>query len=153
MKVLFDTSVLIAALLVNHPNHAVSFPMLEMAQCQDIKGYISTHSLAELYSVMTRLPQPLRIPPDRAQIMIADLMGYLEAVPLLAEDYQQAIAQMVALKLIGGSVFDRLIAQAALKAEVDCILTLNSKDFLRFGEPISLLVEVPKEEITPQESY
>lgn len=66
MKVLYDTSVLIAALLVEHANHALAFPQLELARRGEVKGYISTHSLAELYSVMTRLPQPLRVFPNEA---------------------------------------------------------------------------------------
>ncbi|GAA6615644.1 type II toxin-antitoxin system VapC family toxin [Scytonema sp. NUACC26] len=144
MKVLYDTSVLIAALLVNHPNHCLAFPKLEMAQRQEVHGYVSTHTLAELYSVMTRLPEPLRVSPDEALSVIADLVKYIEAVPLQAEDYQAAITQMAVLKLSGGGVFDALIAQAAVKANVDCLLTLNPKDFIRLGEAIAALVQVPE---------
>jgi predicted nucleic acid-binding protein len=144
VKVLYDTSVLVAALLVNHSNHSFALPKLEMAQRQEVKGYVSTHSLAELYSVITRLPEPLRVFPDEAQAMIIDLVQYLEAVPLLPEDYQAAMAQMVSLKLVGGGIFDALIAQVALKAEVDQLLTLNPKDFTRLGEVIAVLVKVPE---------
>jgi predicted nucleic acid-binding protein len=144
VKVLYDTSVLVAALLVNHSKHSLAFPKLEMAQRREVRGYISTHSLAELYSVMTRLPEPLRVSPDEAQAVIMDLSGYLEVVSLQTEDYQAAITQMVALKLPGGGVFDALIAQAALKAEVNHLLTLNSKDFIRLGEEIALLIKVPE---------
>ena len=98
MKVLYDTSVLIAALLVAHSHHALALPQLEKAQCQEVRGYVSTHSLAELYSVMTRLPEPLRVFPDEAEAMLVDLVKYVEPVPLVVEDYQIAIAQMVALK-------------------------------------------------------
>jgi predicted nucleic acid-binding protein len=144
VKVLYDTSVLIAALLVNHPNHYLTLPKLEMAQRREVHGYVSTHTLAELYSVMTRLPKPLQVSPDEALSAIADLVEYIEAVPLLPEDYQTAIAQMAALKLPGGSVFDALIAQAAVKANVDCLLTLNPKDFIRLSEAIAALVQVPE---------
>ncbi|NCS37416.1 MAG: type II toxin-antitoxin system VapC family toxin, partial [Microcystis aeruginosa G11-01] len=110
MKVLYDTSVLIAALLPEHSSHVVAFPFLKKAREGDVQGYLSTHTLAELYSVMTRLPEPLRVSPDEAQTVIADLLEYIEAVPLLAKDYQAAISQMVALKLAGGGIFDALIA-------------------------------------------
>jgi hypothetical protein len=62
----------------------------------------------------------------------------------LAKDYQAAISQMVALKLAGGGIFDALIAQAAVRAKVDYLITLNPKDFIRLGEAIALLVKVPE---------
>jgi predicted nucleic acid-binding protein len=144
MKILYDTSVLVAALLAEHSSHPVAFPFLKKARAGDVQGYLSTHSLAELYSVMTRLPEPLRVSPNEAQNVISDLLEYVEAIPLLAEDYQAVISQMVALKLSGGGIFDALIAQAAVRAGVDQLITLNPKDFIRLGEAIALLVQVPK---------
>ncbi|BAU40283.1 type II toxin-antitoxin system VapC family toxin [Leptolyngbya sp. O-77] len=141
MKVLYDTSVLIAALLVEHRSHDLAFPKLELAQRGEVEGYLSTHSLAEIYAVITRLSQPLKVLPDEAEAAIADLLKYLEPVPLLAEDYRKAIALMRTFKLVGGGIFDTVIAQAALKAEVDHLLTLNPKDFIRLGDKVAALVQ------------
>jgi predicted nucleic acid-binding protein len=144
MKVLYDTSVLIAALLVGHSSHSGAFKALKLSQTRKVHGYLSAHSLAELYSVLTRLPKPLQVSADEAQTLVSDLVQYLEVVPLVAEDYFEAISTMVALKLSGGGIFDALIAQAAVKAEVVRLITLNPKDFIRLGEAIALLVEVPQ---------
>jgi predicted nucleic acid-binding protein len=92
---------------------------------------------------MTRLPQPLRVSPDEAEAAITDLLNYLEPVPLVAEDYQQVIRVMAALRLTGGGIFDAVIAQAALKANVDQILTFNPKDFVRLGDAIEQMVRQP----------
>jgi predicted nucleic acid-binding protein len=143
VKVLYDTSVLIAALLVEHANHGLAFPQLELARRGMVQAYLSTHSLAELYSVMTRLPLPLRVVPDEAEAAIADLLDYLEPIPLLAAEYQQAIRQMAELRLVGGGIFDAIIAQAALKAGVEQLLTFNPRDFTRLGGRIASLVQVP----------
>jgi len=143
VKVLYDTSVLLAALLVEHANHGLAFPQLELARQGTVQGYLSTHSLAELYSVMTRLPPSLRVLPDEAEAVIVDLLDYLEPIPLLAAEYQQAIRQMVELRLVGGGIFDAIIAQAALKAGVEQLLTFNPKDFTRLGDRIASLVQVP----------
>ena len=51
---------------------------------------------------------------------------------------------MTTLKLGGGGIFDAVIAQAALKVEADCILTLNPKDFTRLGDEIAVLVQMPE---------
>lgn len=144
MKVLYDTSVLIAALLVEHSNHAAALSKLELARLGEVQGYLSTHSLAELYSVMTRLPPPLRVTPGEAVVILADLTEYIEPVPLVANDYQRAIALMAKLNLPGGGIFDAVIAQAALKASVDRLMTFNAKDFVRLGQEIAALVQVPE---------
>ncbi|MCY7334328.1 MAG: PIN domain-containing protein [Pseudanabaena sp. CAN_BIN31] len=56
MKVLFDTNIIVAASIEAHPNHSVSLPWIQQVRSQKITGYISTHSIAEIYAVMTRLP-------------------------------------------------------------------------------------------------
>ncbi len=145
MRVLYDTSVLVAALLVEHPNHDRAFPELESARRGEIQGYISTHTFAELYAVMTRLPKPLKVLPEEAQALIADLIEYLTPVSLLPEEYESVVARMVKFRLTGGGIFDALIAQAALKVEVDYLITLNPKDFTRLGEEIATIVKVPPE--------
>ncbi|MGF2038186.1 MAG: type II toxin-antitoxin system VapC family toxin [Nostoc sp. CmiVER01] len=144
MKVLFDTSVLVPAFIVNHPQHSVCFSKIKAAKSGQTQGFISTHSLAETYSVITRLPIQPRISPQQAEMIIVDMSQYLEGVPLLFNDYQAAIAQMAALNLPGGGIFDALIAQAALKAEVDALLTLNPNHFTRLGNAIAHSVQVPE---------
>lgn len=144
MRVLFDTSVLIAGLIVSHPQHSACFARLKAAESRQVQGFVSTHTLAEIYSVITRFPIQPRIAPNQAQSTIADISQYLEVVPLLSNEYLAAIAQMVALNLPGGDIFDALIAQAALKANADILLTLNPNHFTRLGEAIANLVQVPE---------
>ena len=100
MKVLFDTSVLVPALIVNHPKHSVCFSRLKAAESKQIQGFISTHSLAETYSVITRLPIQPRITPEQAQSIIVDVLQYFEVIPLFSNDYQIAIAQMATLNIL-----------------------------------------------------
>lgn len=143
MKVLFDTSVLIAGSLVQHPNHAPCFAQLQAAKSKQIQGCLSTHSLAETYSVLTRMPIQPKILPSTAESVVLDLMQYLETIALAATDYQTAIAQMVALNIAGGGIFDALIAQAALKAKVDRLLTLNPNHFARLDTAIAQITQIP----------
>jgi predicted nucleic acid-binding protein len=144
MKVLFDTSVVVAASLTQHPEHTRCFPQLQSAQLGQVHGYLSTHSLAETYSILTRLPIQPRVLPSDAESVITDLLQYLQVVSLDRPDYQSAISCMVALKLPGGGIFDALIAQAALKAKVDILFTLNPNHFTRLGEAIAQITQVPQ---------
>jgi predicted nucleic acid-binding protein len=144
VKVVFDTSVIVAALLPKHTSHAACFVHLQAARSRQIHGHLSTHSLAELYSVLTRMPGQPRIMPQEAKILINGCMGYLQAILLETADYEIAIARMVELNLPGGGIFDALIAQAALKISADRILTLNPSHFARLSVAIAQLTEVPE---------
>ncbi|MGB3545845.1 MAG: PIN domain-containing protein [Saprospiraceae bacterium] len=144
MKVLFDTSVVVAASLPQHPSYAPCFAQLQAAKVGQVQGYLSTHSLAEIYSVLTRMPSKPRLSPQDVSLLIGHQLQYLEAVSLEPANYRAAIAQMSDLNLPGGGIFDALIAQAALKAGVDRLLTLNSKHFTRLSEAIARLLFVPK---------
>jgi predicted nucleic acid-binding protein len=143
MKALFDTSVLVAAFEVSHPRHSICLPWLQQVQEKKIDGYLSTHTFAELYSVLTRLPVKPPIFPAIAQRLIDENLNLFLAIPLTVDDYQKAISCMVKLNLPGGGIFDAIIAQAALKAKVDTILTLNPNHFTRLGKDVAQLVQVP----------
>jgi len=127
-----------------HPRHELCYPYLKAAKEQQTTGYISTHSLAEVYSVITRLPVKPRPTPAQVQTLLTDLLTYVIAVSLEKVDYTNAIDKMVSLNLPGGGIFDALIAQAALRAEVDCLLTLNPDDFTRLSPEIAGLVNIPQ---------
>jgi predicted nucleic acid-binding protein len=146
VKVLFDTSVMIAALFPKHQSHSSCFIQLQAAQSAQpgqIQGYLSTHSLAELYSVMTRMPIQPRMSPQEANTLLDRCLQYLDAVPLEVADYKAAIAQMTALSLPSGGIFDALIAQAALKVSADRLLTLNPGHFTRLDPAIARITQVP----------
>jgi predicted nucleic acid-binding protein len=121
VRVLFDTSVIIPALVSEHPNHLICLPYLHQAESGQLKGLVSTHSLAELYSVLTRMPIKPKPSVQMVEMILNDLLKYLEPVPLVSQDYQAAIANMVAFNLPGGGIFDALIAQAFLKSEADVL--------------------------------
>lgn len=76
--------------------------------------------------------------------MLTENFNNFNPVVLTAEDYQIVITTMVNLNLSGGGIYDALIAQSAMKVEVDILLTLNPKDFMRLGEEIAQLVQVPQ---------
>ena len=140
VKILFDTSVLVAAILVKHPQHFPCWSWLEKVKTSQIEGFIVTHTLAELFSVISSFPSQPRFSPQR---LIQENLKEFQIISLTEYDYYEAIENMVNLGFTGGAIYDSLIAYSALKIEADKILTLNAKHFLRLGDSISELVEVP----------
>ncbi len=132
MKTLFDTSVIIAALVDEHKSHARSLLWLQQAQRGEFSAVISSHSIAELYAILTRLPlRPLISGPLAWRLINGQVLPYFEAIPLNSADYQAVISYLSGAALIGGITYDAIIAQAAIKSSAERILTLNPKDFLR----------------------
>jgi predicted nucleic acid-binding protein len=112
MNVLFDTSVVIAALSARHLAHASALAWLQRVKTGHVSGYLSTHGLAECYSVMTGHPR-WRIPPNLFVTVMNETLSLFKLVELEPDDYHAAITRMAALKLPGGGSYDALHAQAA----------------------------------------
>ena len=144
MKVLADTSVLIAAMVESHPDHERAFPWLRQAKQKRIELFVSTHTLAELYAVLTTLPVQPRVSPDTARRLIReDIESVAAIVDLRKADYRQVLDDMSALGLSGGVIYDALAVQAARKANVDRLVTLNVGDFRRVWPDAGEIIQAP----------
>jgi predicted nucleic acid-binding protein len=132
MKVLFDTSVLVAACVESHRMHDRAHPWLVRAKRGAIDWFVAAHTLAELYAVLTTLPvRPLISPAVAAELVAENVASSATVVPFTARDYRAVVADTAAAGMAGGVIYDALIARAALKKDVDRLLTLNPRHFVR----------------------
>ncbi len=132
MKALLDSSILVAALVEAHPRHGESVVWLARARQGKVDLVIAAHSVAETFSVLTTLPARPRIDPSTAWLLLTEsVLSVASLVTLSAADYRSTLARFAEQGLAGGVVYDGLIAAAAVKAGVDCIVTLDPKDFTR----------------------
>ena len=132
MKAFADTSVLVAAMVESHPAHGRAFPWLKRAKSKEFELVVCTHTLAELYAVLTTLPVRPRLGPDIARRLIRDNVETVATIiELRTKDYVTVLDGQTSLGLTGGAIYDALAAHAAQKAGVDKLLTLNESDFRR----------------------
>ncbi len=132
MKVLFDTSVLVAAMVEPHPSHHQALHWLKRAAAEEINFFVAAHSLAELYAVLTTLPLNPKISSGAAWRLIHEnVETKAHIVSLSTSDYGAVIRKISDCGLAGGIIYDALIAKAAEKAGVEKLLTLNANDFRR----------------------
>ncbi len=130
MKVYVDTNILIAASVQAHPHHAQAFDLVSNVRDGLLQGCISTHGLAEFYSVLTRAPFSPRVHPAEAGRFLEDnIIPYFELVALSSDDYKEVLNASAKAGLVGGMVYDALHLQCARKVGCDRIYTLNVKDF------------------------
>jgi len=142
MKVFFDTSVLVAALVKLHPTHSQAVNWLKRAKSHDLDMIISSHTLAELYAVLTTLPVSPKITPEMAWRLISEnIEGVAAIISLSASDYIAAIKHLRDSGLSGGIIYDALAFKAAIKSNADKLITFNVADFERLwpAEKIQIL--------------
>jgi len=132
VRILFDTSLLVAAVVEGHSAHAVAFPWLQRVKDKADAGVVAAHSLAELYSILTRLPVRPVISPEMArEVITVNVLDLCEVVALSAADYVTLLTHLAGLKIAGGAVYAALLLHAARKADIDQVVTLNAHDFRR----------------------
>ena len=130
MDIFFDTTVLVAASARSHPHHAQAFPALRRVAAGRDKGSISTHSIAEVYAALTRLPVEPRIHPlEAARIVTDNLLPHFEAVPISKKDYLAALAAVRDGGWSGAKIYDALLLGCAARCFADRIYTFNVADF------------------------
>ena len=144
MKALLDTSVWVAALVEFHDDHDRALPWIEKVRQQTITAVVSAHSLAEVYSVLTRAPfRPMLSPAEAYQLIEDNIVGKVEIIALTVDDYSDLIRHLAQTGIAGGAVYDGVIACAAAKAQVDHIVTFNARDFRRVYPSLTASVIVP----------
>jgi predicted nucleic acid-binding protein len=131
-KTLFDTSVVIAALVESHPMHERAFPWLKQAKEKQFELIVASHTLAELYAVLSTLPLKPRISPSVAWRLIKENIETIgKVISLTPAEYSSTINSLSEMGLIGGTIYDALIAKVAQKAKVERLLTINTDHFRR----------------------
>ncbi len=132
MRILFDTSVLVAALVQDHPKHEKALPWLSKAKAQKFEFIISSHTMAELYAVLSTLPVKPRISPNVAWRLIHEnIERTAKIVSLSPKEYCSFIKSSSDIGLSGGIIYDALIVKVAQKSKIERILTLNIRHFKR----------------------
>ncbi len=130
MKTLFDTSVLVAALVEQHPKHERAIPWLSRAKAEKFEFIVASHSLAELYAVLNTLPLAPKISTSVAWRLISDnIESKAKVVSLSPTEYSSIIKKLSEKGLSGGIVYDASIVGVAQKSKVERIITLNRKHF------------------------
>jgi predicted nucleic acid-binding protein len=141
VKSFFDTSVLVASFLDGHEHYEPSFAVLADADRKN--ACCAAHSLAELYAILTRLPGKLGMSVDQALWALDSVAERLELISLEAPEYRRAIREAARGGIVGGTIYDALLGQCALKARATKIYTWNVVHFQRLGAEIAERVRTP----------
>lgn len=144
VKIYFDTSVLIAAVLEKHPYHDPAFAALQRARKKEIQGSISGPGLAEFYAVLTRLPLTPAVSPYQIQQMLeTNLVPHFEVVPLAQDEYYKAVRDCAAAGCGRSRIYEALHLAAARKVHCQQVYTYNLQHFRELGPDFGDRIRTP----------
>lgn len=144
MKVAFDTSLIVAAVVAAHPQHARARIWFNAAINNQIKGFASWHAIAEAWAVLTRMPLNPAISGESAHKILQRIEKIISLSAVSANIYREAIERCASLSLRSGVIFDAIHTLTAEKVATDIILTFNLRDFQRLATSFSpRIVEPP----------
>lgn len=144
-KVFCDTSIFVAASVVEHGHHQrASSLLIEIAKNKKLKKYVSEHSLLEIYAVLTRIPISPRISSAQAlQIIERNVLSSFEIISLEASEYHNILKEVARAGIIGGSIYDALILASAKKIKADQVYTFNLKELRKIDSSLSERIVAP----------
>ncbi len=107
------------------------------------ESFCALRTLGEVYAVLTGLPVRPRITGTDGLAVVEQIRA-LTVISLSEGEYVSAIKSLSGV-IVGGAVYDALIAECALKVRADVLITWNVRDFVRFGPRIASIVKTPRE--------
>jgi predicted nucleic acid-binding protein len=134
MKGFFDTSVLVPVFYGDHIHHKASLDLF--IQFKRSTGCCGAHSLAEVYSTLTRMPGKHRISAEQAMLFVGSIRERLSIVALDGAEYAGALEASAALGIVGGGIYDAMLAHCAIKAKAETIYSWNSRHYAQCGPEV-----------------
>ena len=138
MRAFLDTNVLIAVFQGEHPDHQASLKCL--TGFEPNTGCCGGRSLAKVYSSLTLMPSRQRVTADTAMLFIDNIRERLSTIALTGDEYVEALKATAEPGITGGSLYDVMLAQCALKSGADVIYIWNGKHYAQCGPGVVKLL-------------
>ena len=142
MKAFFDTSVLVPVFYGDHVHHQASIDLF--IRFNKTTGCCGAHSLAEVYSTLTRMPGRHRISAEQAMLFIENIRERLSMVALTGNEYADALGASAARGIVGGGIYDAILAHCAIKAKAEIIYTWNERHYAQCGSEVARRLRTPR---------
>ncbi len=141
MKGFFDTSVLVPVFYGSHVHHPASLELF--IQFDKSTGCCGAHLLAEVYSTLTRMPGKRRISGEQAMLFVGSIRERLSIIGLSGDEYADALQASAALGIVGGGIYDAMLAHCALKAQAETIYSWNGRHYAQCGPEVTQRLRTP----------
>jgi predicted nucleic acid-binding protein len=141
MKGFFDTSVLVPVFYGDHVHHQASLALF--IKFDKSTGCCGAHSLAEVYSTLTRMPGKHRISSEQALLFVGSIRERFTIVALDGGEYADALEASAKLGIVGGGIYNAMLASCALKAQAETIYSWNGRHYGQCGPEVTRRLRTP----------
>jgi predicted nucleic acid-binding protein len=141
VKAFFDTSVLVPVFYGDHVHHRASLALF--IQFDKTTGCCGAHSLVEVFSTLTRMPGKHRISGAQAMLFVDSICERLSLVALEGNEYATALEAAASFGVVGGGVYDAILAYCALKAGAEAIFSWNARHYALCGPEVGRRLRTP----------
>ena len=136
----FDTNVLIAASVPTHIHHVACNRRLSILKDQG--AACAAHSLAEAYSILTRLSR-YAVPPESVAAILREAADAFTLVALTPREMLRTLQELATEGRRGPIVYDGLILSCARKINATRIYTNDVADFRSLAPDLATRIVEP----------
>lgn len=140
-RAVLDTSVLLAATDDGRAEHEGAVASLNRWPGSSLVPYTSGQIMREYLAVATH-PTPQNGLGVARPVAVANLRALRTRLRLLVEDGRvsgRLLEVLEAIECPGGQVYDANVVATMLVHRTDTLVTLNARDFARFGEQVQVI--------------
>jgi predicted nucleic acid-binding protein len=142
LKVALDTNVLVQLFSAGSERHVETRTRYQELRQSGTEFVLAENVLLEAFSVLSRSPKPVGIPPKEAELLLAEHFRDAVIAPLKPGFAWEAVRHTLSRGFWGGRVWDTAIALAVYEAGARLLLTWNVRHFLTVA-PVGLDVREP----------
>ncbi len=126
MRVLIDTCVIIDALQARAPFAEAAQKIFIYSANQQFEGYITAKSVTDIYYLTHRLTHS----DAETRKILSKLFTLFHVLDTASLDCRKAISSEIS------DYEDAIMAETAIRSEMDCIVTRNVKDYAKSSIPV-----------------
>ncbi len=106
-------------------------------------GCFGSDSLAEVFATLTRMPGKHRISGEQAMLFIGSIRERLSLIALDGDEYAKALEASAAFGIVGGGIYDAMLAHCAIKARAEKIYSGNGRHYAQCGPEATRRLQAP----------
>jgi predicted nucleic acid-binding protein len=133
--------VLVPVFYGDHVHHQASLDLF--VQFDNSTVCWGTHTLAEVNSTLTRMPGKHRISGEQAMLFVGSIRERLSIVSLSGDEYADALQASSALGIVGGGIYDAMLAHCAIKIQAEAIYSWNGRRYAQCGPEVMRSLRTP----------
>jgi predicted nucleic acid-binding protein len=90
------------------------------------------------------MPGRHRISAEQAMLFVGDIRERLSLVALTSAEYAVALGESAARRIVGGGIYDAILAHCAIKAKAEIIYTWNERHYAQCGREVAQRLRTPR---------